>query len=250
MTENKELILESAENIELMEAGMDKLQAFREFVQIYNGAIREITTKLDILDEEFKVRYAHNPIHHMESRLKSVPSMIGKLRKNGIPTTLCAARENLNDIAGVRVICHYIDDIYRVAEMLTSQGDIRLVRVRDYISNPKENGYRSLHLIVKVPVFLSQRSLLVPVEVQIRTIAMDFWASLEHQLRYKGSGGVSEGIPERLARCAETSAMLDREMQDIYHIINGYDSQGAHRIPPVIREKLDDIQGIGCAGSE
>ena len=242
MPEYNEVMTENPENIELAEVGVEKMQAFLEFVQIYNGAIREITTKLNILDEEFKVKYAHNPIHHMESRLKSTHSMIGKLRKKGLATTICAARENLLDIAGVRVICPYIDDIYRVADMLTAQGDIRLVKVRDYIARPKENGYRSLHIIVKVPVFLSQRSVLVPVEVQIRTIAMDFWASLEHKLRYKGSGDIAEGIPERLARCAETSAMLDLEMQDIYRSINGLDDMDAGRMRKAVFENPEDVQ--------
>ena len=209
-------------DFETMEKQLRNLQEFREFSHLYESAIREIMTKLEILDAEFNIKYSHNPIHHMESRQKSIPSMMGKLQKKGLPLSLESAAENLYDIAGIRVICYYIDDIYRIANLLTAQSDVTLVRTRNYIAHPKENGYRSLHLVVKVPIFLATKTELVPVEIQIRTIAMDFWASLEHQLRYKGSGTVPDGIPECLARCAETSSALDLEMQDIYHAINGY----------------------------
>ena len=165
------------------------------------------------------------------------------MKKKGLPLTLTAARENLYDIAGVRVICYYIDDIYRIAGMITSQEDIQLVRVRDYITHPKPNGYRSLHIVAKVPVFLSQRQELVPVEIQIRTIAMDFWASLEHRLKYKSGGDVPDGIPERLARCAETSAMLDKEMQDIYHAINGFGGLEPAKMPQKMRAFVEEIIG-------
>ncbi len=226
------------------------LQEYREFSQLYNGAIREVQTKLDILDEEFKVRYEHNPIHHMEFRQKTIESMMGKLYKKEKPISLQSARENLYDIAGIRVICFYIDDIYRLANMLTSQGDITLVRTRDYIAHPKKNGYRSLHLVVKVPVFLSRSTELVPVEIQIRTIAMDFWASLEHQLRYKSGEDVSAGIPERLARCAETSAMLDLEMQDIYHAINGFGGLEPAALSPQLMKMANEIYESSKKSSE
>lgn len=243
MNNMEKLIPENPPRGDQIERGMETLQAYREFQQLYNGAIREIKTKLDILDEEFKVRYAHNPIHNMESRQKSIDSILGKMKKKGLPLTLTAARENLYDIAGVRVICYYIDDIYRIAGMITSQEDIQLVRVRDYITHPKPNGYRSLHIVAKVPVFLSQRQELVPVEIQIRTIAMDFWASLEHRLKYKSGGDVPDGIPERLARCAETSAMLDKEMQDIYHAINGFGGLEPAKMPQKMRAFVEEIIG-------
>lgn len=236
--------LEMSPDIELIGRRLKALQEYREMVQLYNGAIREVKTKLDILDEEFNVRYAHNPIHHMESRQKSMDSILGKLRKRGLPLTLEAAKGNLFDIAGIRVICYYIDDIYRIAEMITSQGDISLIRVRDYIANPKENGYRSLHIVAKIPVFLSQRTESVPVEIQIRTIAMDFWASLEHRLRYKGSEDVADGIRERLTRCADTSAMLDREMQDIYHALNGFGGLKPAQLPQGMLEYLENMHQI------
>ena len=236
--------LDTTPDTELIARRLRALQEYREMVQLYNGAIREIKTKLDILDEEFKVRYAHNPIHHMESRQKSIDSILGKLRKRNLPLTLESARENLYDIAGIRVICYYIDDIYRIAGMITSQGDITPVRVRDYIAQPKENGYRSLHIVANVPVFLSQHTESVPVEIQIRTIAMDFWASLEHRLKYKGEEDVPDGIYERLTRCADTSAMLDREMQDIYHAINGFGGLEPAKLPQRMREFLEDMSKI------
>ena len=182
----------------------------------YQSALREVRTKLEILDDEFQMRHSRNPIHHMESRIKSPQSIAQKLKRKGLPITPQAAMENLNDIAGIRVVCAYLNDTYAIGEMLTGQDDIQLVQMRDYIASPKPNGYRSLHLIVRVPVFLSEGKLLLPVEVQIRTIAMDFWASLEHQLRYKSDSDVSEKLREQLRECAEKSAELDLEMQSIY----------------------------------
>ena len=144
-----------------------------------------------------------------------------KLKRKGLPQTLEAAEANLNDIAGVRIVCNYLDDIYRIAELLRRQRDVEFVHLRDYIQNPKESGYRSLHLVIRIPVFLSSHTELVPVEIQIRTIAMDFWASLEHQLRYKSNHETTQQLRRRLQHCAEASAALDREMQDIYREING-----------------------------
>ena len=198
----------------------DGKQRYAEMMQLYDAAIREVRTKLEILDSEFKVRYARNPIHHIDSRLKSRESIRGKLQRKGLPETIEAAEENLTDIAGIRVICNYVDDIYLVAKLLTRQRDVELVEEKDYIKSPKESGYRSLHLVVRIPVFLSSHSEMVPVEVQIRTIAMDFWASLEHQLRYKSDHETTRELRRRLFKCAETSAALDREMQDIYREIN------------------------------
>lgn len=191
-------------------------QRFLEMSHLYDGAIREVRTKLEILDREFSILYASNPIHHIDSRLKSPKSIVEKLQRKGLPVTVEAAEENLFDIAGIRIICNYLDDIYRLAEMLIHQQDIELVEQVDYIRSPKPNGYRSLHLVVRVPVFLSSHTELVPVEIQIRTIAMDFWASLEHQLRYKNDVEATASLKYRLQRCAEQSAALDLEMQSIY----------------------------------
>ena len=209
------LLPENANNT-LLEQGIAQLQEYQAMRQLYNGAIREITTKLENLDDEFSTRYAHNPIHHMESRLKSLKSIVGKLQCKGLPLTLASAQKELYDIAGVRVICNYIDDIYDLADMLCGQGDVAVLRRRDYIQEPKPNGYRSLHLTVRIPVFLSTGSVGVPVEIQIRTIAMDFWASLEHQLRYKAEHTVPPSLRAQLKACAEESAALDLRMQEIY----------------------------------
>jgi len=192
------------------------LKGFLAQQQLYSAAIKEIRTKLEILDEEFQVHYDHNPIHNIEFRLKSPDSIIKKLKRKNLEISLDSIWNNIYDIAGVRVICNYIQDIYYIADLLTKQDDIKLLRVRDYIKNPKENGYRSLHLIVQVPVFLAKETKLVPVEVQIRTIAMDFWASLEHKLRYKAKENVPENLKKRLIDCAEQIAKLDSEMQAIY----------------------------------
>lgn len=210
------ILLPENANDTLLEQGIAQLQEYQAMRQLYNGAIREITTKLENLDDEFSTRYAHNPIHHMESRLKSLKSIVGKLQRKGLPLTLASAQKELYDIAGVRVICNYIDDIYDLADMLCGQGDVAVLRRRDYIQEPKPNGYRSLHLTVRIPVFLSTGSVGVPVEIQIRTIAMDFWASLEHQLRYKAEHTVPPSLRAQLKACAEESAALDLRMQEIY----------------------------------
>lgn len=198
-------------------------QQYRELMQLYDAAVREVRTKVEILDSEFRVRYARNPIHHIDTRLKSPASIVEKLSRKGLPQTLEAIEQNLTDIAGVRIVCNYVEDIYHIANLLLRQRDVELVRKRDYIQEPKESGYRSLHLVIRIPVFLSSHTELVPVEVQIRTIAMDFWATLEHQLRYKSDQETTQKLRLRLQKCAEQSAQLDREMQSIYQEIHGSD---------------------------
>ncbi len=190
-----------------------------EFIMMryrYQSALREVRTKLEILDDEFQMRHSRNPIHHMEYRIKSPESIAHKLKRKGYPVTAQAAMEQLNDIAGIRVVCAYQNDAYTIAELLTNQDDVRLVETRDYIQHPKPNGYRSLHLILQVPIFLSTGKMFLPVEVQIRTIAMDFWASLEHQVRYKESVQAPESLNRQLFDAAERIAELDREMQHIH----------------------------------
>ena len=188
--------------------------------QLYNAAIREISTKLEILDEEFQVINSHSPIHHLESRLKSPSSIVSKLVKKGQPLDFKSTMKTLTDIAGIRVICHYIDEIYTIESLLSKQDDVTIIKKTDYIKNPKPNGYRSLHLIVSIPVFLSEKVEHVPVEIQMRTIAMDFWASLEHNIRYKSNEKVSGKLHERLKNCAESIASIDVEMQEIYKELN------------------------------
>ena len=182
--------------------------------QIYEAGIKEIRTKLEILDAEFKVKHDHNPIHHIESRLKSPESILKKAINKDIPVTERSLEENIHDIAGIRVICNYVDDVYKVAQLLTDQDDIRLVEVKDYIANPKESGYMSLHLVLEVPIFLSEGSKPIHVEVQLRTIAMDFWASLEHKLKYK-KDIASDQLTADLKKCADESAALDLKMDAI-----------------------------------
>ncbi len=192
------------------------VEAFVKQRQVYMAAIKEITTKLEILDEDFKASHAYNPIHHIESRLKSPASVWKKLNRKNASAVTDNISDYVQDIAGVRVICNYIEDIYSIADLLTGQRDIELLRKRDYIMYPKENGYRSLHLLIKVPVFLSSGVQLVKAEVQIRTIAMDFWASLEHHLRYKSEDEISDDLRRRLKDSAEKISEIDMEMQSIY----------------------------------
>lgn len=202
----------------------ESLRTFRNFFAIttdlmscYRCAIMEIETKFRVLNERFSLAHDRNPIDNIQSRLKSPESIYGKLIRKNLPFTVKAIEENLFDIAGVRVVCSFVDDIYMLADCLLQQDDITLIKSKDYIKNPKENGYRSLHLIVEVPIFLQNEKKLMKVEVQLRTIAMEFWANLEHQLRYKKdlSPEIVAQTSERLEECARLSSSLDAQMQDI-----------------------------------
>jgi putative GTP pyrophosphokinase len=189
----------------------------------YQSAIREVRTKLENLDEEFQLRHKRNPIHHMQSRLKTVQSITEKLQRRNLPVSFTSAAENLYDIAGIRVICSYISDIYTVADLLKNQDDIVLIKEQDYITMPKKNGYRSLHLVVQVPVFLAEGKVWVPVEVQIRSIAMDLWASLDHQLRYKEPQRIPKELSAELLRTAKDMAEIDLRMQNLYNMVEKLD---------------------------
>ncbi len=198
---------------------MDMFASYQELLEmdhLHNAAIRELQTKLETLNDEFKIKYERNPIHHIEGRLKSKASIVKKLMDRGEDISMEAARRSLNDIAGVRVVCCYIDDVYSVADMLLRQSDIKLLVKQDYIEHPNYNGYRSLHLDIQVPIYLSDRTEYVSVEVQLRTVAMDFWASLEHDLRYKSGKNPPEEISEELLACSNEIAALDRRMQEMY----------------------------------
>ncbi len=188
---------------------------FQEIMMIYESASKQIETKLEILNKEYNVTGRRNPIETIKSRIKSPESIANKLIKKNLPVTFESMTENLYDIAGVRVISPYISDIYTVKDLLLKQPDIKLIEEKDYIANPKESGYRSLHLVVEIPVFLSNAQHFVKVEIQLRTIAMDFWASLEHELRYKTSTKIPLSIRRELRKCADTIAMTDREMEEI-----------------------------------
>ena len=199
-----------------------QIPEFIDQMQVYEGAMYEISTKLEVLDDEFQVRFSHDPIHHMERRLKSVDSIIGKLERKGLPISVKSVKDNLFDVAGIRVICNYRDDVYSVSNYLSSQSDIQVLRVKDYIKKPKQNGYRSLHVIYAVPVFLSSGAHYTPVEVQFRTIAMDYWASLEHALRYKSDlpdAKLSEHS-QTLLDCAKSLQNVEVQMQHIHRDIN------------------------------
>ena len=216
----KEIISEPFSSMVTNEEISDTLQDFVSLQQVYEAGIKEIRTKLEILDDEFKVKHDHNPIHHMEYRLKSVNSILGKLEKRGLEVSLDSIVTNLTDIAGVRVICNYVSDVYKIADLLIKQSDIKLIAKKDYIKHPKENGYRSLHLVVEVPIFLAEKVQPTTVEIQIRTIAMDFWASLEHHLRYKADNEVPDGVRDELIECAKTISNLDYKMQGIHEELN------------------------------
>lgn len=186
---------------------------------VYESALKEIKTKLDILNDEFKAMHSRNPIHTMQSRVKTPKSIIQKLIRKGCDLNMRQTREEVEDIAGIRIICPYIKDIYLIKQLVENQDDLEVERIVDYIKNPKPNGYRSLHMIMKVPVFFSDHKDKVKVEIQIRTIAMDFWASLEHQLRYKkaNSQKIPPDISEELKDCADIIASTDIRMQDIHN---------------------------------
>ena len=193
---------------------------FLQMQHLYDAAIKEVQMRLEVLNGEFGVTHERSPIHHIESRLKSTHSIVAKLERKGLEVSWAAARANVNDLAGIRVVCNYIDDVYAVERMLLRQNDIQLVKRQDYIAKPNYNGYRSLHLDMRVPIFLSDRTEYVVVEIQIRSVAMDFWASLEHDLRYKADkAALPAGINEEMLQCADEIAAIDRKMQDMYRRI-------------------------------
>ena len=210
----------SERNLALLqdEAFVDDVTEFLAIRQLYNAAIKQVRTKLEILNDGFQVEHCHNPIHHIECRLKSPGSMLEKLRRKGYPIEMQSLREGILDIAGVRVVCNYLNDVNLVADLLLSQDDIRLLKKKDFISNPKPNGYRSLHLIVDTPIFLHDRKRYMKVEVQFRTIAMDWWASTEHKTRYKKDIFESEAIKYELSDCARIAEELDQRMEQLYTI--------------------------------
>lgn len=197
-----------------MEATYMRVQ---ELMAYYRCAILEVETKFRVLNEQFSLQHERNPIEGIKSRLKSWDSILEKMHRKNLPLSVESIEKELFDVAGVRVVCSFIDDIYMLADCLMTQDDVTLITKKDYIQNPKQNGYRSLHLIVEVPIFLQSEKRLMKVEVQLRTIAMDFWASLEHKLRYKKD--IDESVTVRamaeLSECAEMSAFLDRKMQEV-----------------------------------
>lgn len=191
-------------------------------LSLYSCAIKTVQTKFDVINTEYKIRHRRNPIHSISSRMKKSSSIIEKLQRNNVPVSVENIRLFIHDVAGIRVICFYLDDVYDVAEMILAQRDVTLIKQKDYISEPKHNGYRSLHLILSVPIYFSGQIEQVETEVQIRTIAMDFWASLEHRLKYKKDITEESNIIERLRICAETIAKTDTDMLQIRRSIEKY----------------------------
>ena len=189
---------------------------------LYDSALKELNTRLEIINNDFKLAHQYNPIEHITSRIKSSQSIAKKIRKLGMELTVENIVNHVNDVAGIRIICSFTSDIYRIAELLSRQSDIRILRVKDYIQNPKPNGYMSYHMIVTVPVFLSDRMVETKAEIQIRTIAMDFWASLEHKIYYKFEGNAPDYIRRELKECAELVAFLDKKMLSINEEIKDY----------------------------
>lgn len=205
---------------DIFEQMQDAAIPFMKLMSYYKCAMMEIETKLRVLDEEYSLEFDRNPINSIKTRLKSLPSIKEKLERRNLPYTLESIEENLNDIAGIRVICSFPEDVYALANSLLKQDDITLIEKKDYIKNPKPNGYRSLHIIVAIPIFLAHEKRIMRAEIQLRTIAMDFWATLEHQLRYKKDVVFTEEMAEELYKCAEMSAELDLKMENLRKTVN------------------------------
>ena len=204
---------------------------WKEVMLIYSSALKQISTKLEILNDEFQHVHRYNPIEHIKSRVKTPESIVKKLKKHGYESTIQNMVEYVNDIAGIRVICSFTSDIYQIAEMIRNQSDIRVISIKDYIVNPKKSGYKSYHMLVTIPVYLSDRIVDTKVEIQIRTVAMDFWASLEHKINYKFEGNAPDHIRNELVECARMVAELDERMlslnEEIHLIHQGSQTEEA-----------------------
>ena len=204
----------------------EDVDSWKTIMFLYNSALKEVGTKLEILNDEFQHVHQYNPIEHIKTRVKTPESIVKKLRKYGYETSIENMVKYVNDIAGVRLICSFTSDIYRLAEMIGNQSDLKVLAIKDYIKNPKDSGYKSYHMLVSVPIFLSDSVVDTKVEIQIRTIAMDFWASLEHTLKYKNQIENPENIAFRLKACAEIINGVDVEMQDIRKLIDDLEILG------------------------
>lgn len=200
----------------------DEEEEWNKALLLYNAALKEFSTKLEILNNEFKLAHQYNPIEHITSRLKSAQSIARKMRIKQKELTVENIIRYINDVAGIRIICTFTSDIYRIADAITNQNDVTTLKIKDYIANPKPNGYTSYHMIVSVPIFLSNDVIDTKVEIQIRTIAMDFWASLEHKIYYKFEGKAPEGIREELRKCANIISFLDQKMLSINESVKNY----------------------------
>lgn len=198
--------------MELRSVKGEGIDSWKEVTLIYNAALRQVSTKMEILNDEFQHVHQYNPIEHIKARIKTPESIVKKLKRGGHESTIDNMVKHINDIAGIRIICSFTSDIYRIADMIRKQHDIEVIAVKDYITFPKASGYKSYHMIVTVPVYLSDRTVDTKVEIQIRTVAMDFWASLEHKIHYKFEGDAPEYIKDELIECAKMVSDLDARM--------------------------------------
>ena len=200
----------------------DEVEEWNNALLLYDAALKEVSTKLEILNNEFKLAHQYNPIEHITSRIKTPQSIAKKLRHNEKALTVENIVKFVNDVAGIRIICSFTSDIYRIADLIAKQSDIKVLKIKDYILCPKSNGYTSYHMIISIPVFLSDRTVATKVELQIRTIAMDFWASLEHKIYYKFEGNAPEHIQKELKECADIAAYLDQKMLSLNEEIKSF----------------------------
>ncbi len=228
--ENKRL--DEGVGMELKADNGDGIDSWKEVTLIYSAALRQIETKMEILNDEFQHVHQYNPIEHIKARIKTPESIVKKLKRNGYESTIENMVKYINDIAGIRIICSFTSDIYRIADMISEQRDIKVIAVKDYITFPKASGYKSYHMIVTVPVYLSDRTVDTKVEIQIRTVAMDFWASLEHKIHYKFEGDAPEHIKSELVECAKMVSDLDARMLSLNEEILAISRE---------REKNEDI---------
>ena len=229
----------------------EDVDSWKTVIFLYNSALKEVGTKLEILNDEFQHVHKYNPIEHIKTRIKTPESIVKKLKRNGYETSIENMVRYVNDIAGVRLICSFTSDIYQLAEMIGNQNDLKVLSIKDYIKNPKESGYKSYHMLVTVPIFLSDSVVDTKVEIQIRTIAMDFWASLEHKIYYKFEGNAPEYISEDLKDCAKMVSELDDKMLSLNEAIQECLRNGScnKSVEKEEKERLNDIAtniiGIG-----
>ena len=221
----RQALLKRLNDSELKKWLRDYAMPYKELMAYYRCAMMEVETKFNVLNEELSLAYDRNPIETIKSRLKSPESIVDKIARKGLPLTIDSIEKNIRDIAGIRVICSFPSDIYMLADCLLSQDDITLIERKDYIEHPKPNGYRSLHLIVEIPIFLHNQKRLMKVEVQLRTLAMDLWASTEHKIRYKKDIYISPEDSQALLECAHGCSEIDRKLEQIYHNVNKFKTE-------------------------
>jgi putative GTP pyrophosphokinase len=218
------------------------IDSWKTIIFLYNSAIKEVNTKLEILNDEFKHVHQYNPIEYFKSRIKSPESIVKKLKRYGYETSIENMVKHVNDIAGIRVVCSFTSDIYRLAEMIGKQNDLTVVSIKDYIKHPKQSGYKSYHMLVSVPIFLTDRVVDTKVEIQIRTIAMDFWASLEHKIYYKFEGNAPEYISQELRDCAGIVSMLDARMLRLNEaILEAKDQESREMLTQRSESKTEEV---------